>query len=193
MDESLPDQGFDIVIRGYARGQVDEYLTGVEATMERLRNRVAELNRRLGVLQRRLDDSDQPAPGEAGARVARMLRLAEDEAVKLVQQATEDAERIREAVERETGQRRKNATMESERIIEHAKDTAEQLVQVAAADAERLRAEADEHIERALAELTRQRDELRQERKAVDTRLARIRAAHGGTGAGAAGRDGEAR
>lgn len=182
MDESLPDQGFDIVLRGYARDQVDEYLMGLEATTERLRDRVTELKRRLAVLQRRLDESDRPSPGEAGDRVARILRLAEEEAAELVRRAKEDAERTRDAAARETGEWRRNATAESERIIEHARETAEGLVQVAADDAERLRAEADEHIEQALAKLTRQRDQLARERKAVEARLASIRAALGETG-----------
>lgn len=176
MNEPLPDQGFDIVMRGYARDQVDEYLTRVDETVELLRDRVVQLERRLRVLQRRLDESDQPSPGEAGARVARMLRLAEQEANDLVLQAREDAERARTSVEREVGQRRRNATIEAERIIEHAKETAEELVQLAAADAESLRAEADEHVERALVEVTRQRAQLNREREALDARLAQIRA-----------------
>lgn len=176
MDAAQPDQGFDIVMRGYARDQVDEYLTRVETTVQRLRSRVVDLESRLERLQQRLDESDRPSPGEAGARVARLLRLAEEEAADLVRQAKADAERTREAVEREIGQRRRNATVESERIIEHAKETAEELVQVAAADAENMRAEADEHVERALVEVTRQRADLTREREALDHRLARIRA-----------------
>lgn len=182
MDEARPDQGFDLVMRGYARDQVEAYVHRAETAIGRLSEQVADLERRLELLQRRLDEQGQPSAAEAGTRVARMLRLAEEESADLVRQAKEDAERSRDAVEHEIGQRRRNATLEAERIIEHAKDAAEDLVQVAAADAEEMRADADEHVERALVEVTRQRAELTREREALDARLARIRALLAETG-----------
>lgn len=175
MDEPRPDQHFDIVMRGYARHQVENYVQRSEAIIGRLRDKLAELERTVDGLRLRVDEEGRPSTAEAGARVAQLLRFAEEEATDLVRQAKEDAERARMAVEREIGQRRRNATMESERIIEHAKETAEDLVQVAAADAENLRSGAEEHVERALSEVNRQRAELARQREQLDARLARIR------------------
>jgi cell division septum initiation protein DivIVA len=182
MDEPRPDQHFDIVMRGYARNQVETYVQRSEAIIRRLRDKLADLERTVDGLRLRVDEEGRPSPAEAGARVSQLLRFAEEEATDLVRQAKEDAERARMAVEREIGQRRRNATMEAERIIEHAKETAEDLVQVAAADAENLRAGAEDHVERALSDVTRQRAELSRQREQLDARLARIRTVLAQTG-----------
>jgi cell division septum initiation protein DivIVA len=182
MDEPKPDQDFDIVMRGYARDQVEQYVQRSEAVIGRLRKQVIDLERTVEWLRLRVDEQSNPSHGEAGSRVARMLRLAEDEANDLVRQAKVDAERARMVVEREIGQRRRNATIEAERIIEHAKETAEDLVQVAAADAENMRAGAEEQVERALTEVTEQREELARQREDLDARLARIRTVLAQTG-----------
>jgi peptidoglycan DL-endopeptidase RipA len=182
MDEPRPDQDFRIVMRGYARDQVEDYVQRSEAAMERLREQVSDLERTVARLRLRVDEEGVPSHAEAGRRVSRMLRLAEEEATDLVRQAKVDAERARMMVERDIGQRRRNATIEAERIIEHAKETAEDLVQVAAADAENMRAGAEEHVERALVEVTRQRAELTRQREQLDRRMAQIRTVLAQTG-----------
>src|ERR687890_901417 len=107
----LPDEeqpgGFDVVLRGYDRRQVDDYLDRVEAALNdadarhaedaqrlsALESQVIDMHERLADAERRAAGRPEPAP-VAGDRIAAMLRLAEEEAAAIRAAATEEASQI---------------------------------------------------------------------------------------------------
>jgi len=163
--------GFDMVLRGYDRRQVDDYCDRVDAAMHEADQRHAEDGERLqsfeqevAQLRTRLEQAEKRAAGQpepaslVGERLARMLALAEEEAAALRASAREDADRMhaeaREASEREHAAR--TAQLEQrERDIEGAAAAADQIRLEAQRDAEVVRdssrREADQLYQRARA------------------------------------------
>src|SRR3954466_1554665 len=105
-DDDQPS-GFDVVLRGYDRRQVDDYLDRVEAALNdadarhaedsgrlaALESQVTDMHARLADAERRAEGRPEPAP-VAGDRIAAMLRLADEEAGALRDAARQEAERI---------------------------------------------------------------------------------------------------
>ncbi|WP_410592850.1 hypothetical protein [Amycolatopsis sp. lyj-23] len=101
--ETLPesDVRFPIVLRGYDRRQVDEYVRGAEKRIDR-----HEKARR--VAERRLAKAQVPAPraGEPdeaaglGRRIEKILQVAKTEAAEIKDQARKDSDELRAAAEK---------------------------------------------------------------------------------------------
>lgn len=96
--------GFDVVLRGYDRRQVEDYVERVEVALsdaDRLHEadgvRLVALEQEVAALQARLVEAERRAAGlpepasQLGERMATMLRLAEEEAEQIVAQAQERA------------------------------------------------------------------------------------------------------
>ncbi|MDP9497621.1 MAG: DivIVA domain-containing protein, partial [Actinomycetota bacterium] len=99
--------GFDVVLRGYDRHQVDDYLDRVDASLSDADarhasdgERIRGLERELGELRAELDRAQQRAEGRpepaslVGERLTRMLALAEEEAAELRTSARRDADAL---------------------------------------------------------------------------------------------------
>jgi DivIVA domain-containing protein len=158
-DDDQPS-GFDVVLRGYDRRQVDDYLDRVEAALNDADARHAEDAQRLAALEsqvidmhERLADAERRAAGRpeppavAGDRIAAMLRLAEEEAEAVRAAATEEAERILSEAQQRAGQESAKRTAELDRRehdIATAADEAGATRRQAEQDAEAIRARADE-------------------------------------------------
>src|ERR671939_385629 len=82
MNETPP--AFDIVLRGYERRQVDEHLATLLKERGNAERRAAELEKQLNRLRQDVESTrhEQAEPSYAGlgARVEKILRLAEEEA-----------------------------------------------------------------------------------------------------------------
>jgi DivIVA domain-containing protein len=105
-DDDQPS-GFDVVLRGYDRRQVDDYLDRVEAALNdadarhaedahrltALEQQVTDMHERLGDAERRAAGRPEPAP-VAGDRIAAMLRLADEEAQAIRDAAREEADQL---------------------------------------------------------------------------------------------------
>lgn len=155
------DAGFDVVLRGYDRRQVDDYVHRVEVTLadaDRLHredgDRLTALEDKVLALQGELADAERRASGlpepvsQAGDRIATMLRLAEEEADELVAHARERAEKslkerlaALEAREADVA----GAGLEADRLRMEAQTDATAL-------RDRARAEADDLLRQARAE-----------------------------------------
>lgn len=185
MDEDLlpgtgdeQPSGFDIVLRGYDRRQVDDYLDRVEVALQQadarhahdsgrvgeLEAALADLRDRLAAAERRAEGRPEPA-SVVGDRLATMLRLAEEEAEQLVEQARsraaeQTAQRAADLDAREAELRERLA--EVDRATVQAQQDAEAIRAAARADAERLRAEAEEAARASAAGID---DEVRQLRE----------------------------
>jgi DivIVA domain-containing protein len=158
-DDEQPS-GFDVVLRGYDRRQVDDYLDRVEAALNdadarhaedaqrltALESQVIDMHERLADAERRAAGRPEPAP-VAGDRIAAMLRLADEEASAIRDASRQEAERI-------IGEAQHQATQESakrsaeldrrERDIATASEAADETRRQAQQDAEAVRGRAEE-------------------------------------------------
>ncbi|MEO6204295.1 MAG: DivIVA domain-containing protein [Mycobacteriales bacterium] len=179
MDEDLlpvshdeQPSGFDVVLRGYDRRQVDDYLDRVEVALQEADSRHAQDTARIGAieeeltaLQARLDDAERRAAGRpepastVGDRLAVMLRLAEEEAGAVRAEATAEAERTvseaRVRAEQQTGQR--NAELDArEADLRRSLEDADKATLQAQQDAETIREHAKRDAEQLLAQAKQQ-------------------------------------
>ncbi|MEJ2865468.1 DivIVA domain-containing protein [Actinomycetospora flava] len=171
--ELLPlGTGFDVVRRGYDRGQVEEHLDRVEADLRILTAdrdaavaQATELARALDHhrahvedLRAQVDRLSAPPDTMEGLseRLQRMLRLAQDETRSMRDEAADAARRIREEAD-EYARRTMNGADEHARKTaaeaeQRARRTVEQAEEQARGTLEEARAQAREIHERAEAE-----------------------------------------
>lgn len=191
--EVVPRRGqqFAVVLRGYDREQVDEYLEGVDGELARLQELVAGLDARIRAqdaehrarverLQEEQDADRRPTYRGFGERVASILANAERE-----------AESLRAAARRELEDARANL---DERVAAEAQRAGEMARAEAAAlteQAQRDREEATEVLAAAQARAAEQEaasqarlDALEREHRQLLERLAAIRDAVGNLTAG---------
>ena len=97
--------GFELVRRGYDRGQVDDRITKLVADRDSALARITSLEKRIEELhletqnaQAQVTDAE-PSYAGLGARVEKILRLAEEEAKDLREEARRAAEQHRELAE----------------------------------------------------------------------------------------------
>jgi len=157
LEDLLRDTTFDVVVRGYARDQVDAYLAHVEARLAANREYITELEEQVRSLQRQLRERDEPSYTGLGARVRTILQLAEEEAAEVKATARAEADRHRQ------------------KAMEQASKTAAAMVRNATKDADEIRAAAEQEAERVRAELAEERAELDRRIDELDTRLNRLR------------------
>jgi cell division septum initiation protein DivIVA len=149
--ESIPDlmqeDTFEVVMRGYNRRQVHDY-------MIRTRNQVRDLEERLA---RAIDQAEQgrielaearrrmvEAPqsyDDLSPRLAQILRLGEEEAAAKREDAEAEASSVRDA-----------AKSEADRLVTSSRETADKILTSAQAEAERRVSEATQAAERMLAQ-----------------------------------------
>lgn len=180
----MSDDSFEVVMRGYSRRQVHDYMVRTRNQIRDLEERLArtidqaEQSRlELADARRRISESPQN-PDELGERLSQILKLAQEEAAANKEASEAEARRLREtsAAEAErlvTSAReqadaiRAAAQEEAERRVADATATSERLLAQAGADAEETlgtaRAEADETLRSARAEGERQLTAARME------------------------------
>lgn len=172
--ESIPDlmqdDTFEVVMRGYNRRQVHDY-------MIRTRNQVRDLEERLA---RAIDQAEQgrielaearrqiaevPQNFNPSTRLEQILKLGQEEALAM-----------REEAEAETSALRESARSESERLMASARETADKILTSAQAEAERRVSEATQAAESMLAQAGSDAEEARNAaRMEAETR---VREAH---------------
>ncbi|WP_436762600.1 hypothetical protein [Streptosporangium sp. V21-05] len=149
--ESFPDlmheDSFEVVMRGYSRRQVHDY-------MDRHRHQIRDLEERLGraidqaeqgrieLVEARKRISDAPQDyDELGQRLSQILKLGEEEAASKKQVAEAESIKLRD-----------DTVAEAERLITSARDRAEGILNAAQQEAERRVAEATAAAEQMLAQ-----------------------------------------
>lgn len=155
----MREDPFEVVMRGYNRRQVDDYVT-------RSRNQIRDLEERLA---RALDEVEQmrreitevrnqtapakPQHEEVSERLAQILALAEEEATQKRTHVDTEIGQIRTDAEEEARRLVSEANDEAENIRSSAQSQAEQTVGAANTEADRLitgsREEADRTLETA--------------------------------------------
>lgn len=173
----LHEDSFDVVMRGYSRQQVNEY---VNRSRERIRDLEERLARAMHDIERARDEAadasqrlehSEPTYEDLGERLGQILKLAEEEAETKRANATSEAEatradaateaeRVRAEAEAETERVRADAASEAEQLRASVSTEAEQLRADAAAEADQLRANSRQEAERLVNEAQDQAQEI---------------------------------
>ncbi len=170
MPDHQPANLFDVALRGYDRDQVDAHLasvdgefSGVLAERDKLAERVRQLEQRVEELHLSTDEDSRDDRQISsltgfGARVEKILRLAEDEATALREETRQDIDQeradaakqvgaIREAAEKEAGAHRRKIEQESAGVLDRTRQEAARMRAEAEAHAAATREEASGHLE----------------------------------------------
>src|SRR5215204_2012872 len=134
--EQGPVPQFDIAIRGYDRRQVDErlaYLTAELRAAEAALRRADQTEAELRQLRQQLTTQNE---NTFGFRVEKILRLAEEEAREVREQATAQADEYRRGIDREFAERTA-AMEEQERELAGKRSAIERQLQTMRTQAER--------------------------------------------------------
>ncbi|MEZ0076980.1 hypothetical protein [Planotetraspora sp. GP83] len=175
--ELMSDDSFEVVMRGYSRRQVHDYMIRTRNQIRDLEERLArtidqaEQSRvELADARRKLTESPQN-PDELGERLSQILKLAheeaaankeasESEAARLRDSTAAEAERLVASAREQADSIRTAAQEEAERRVADATSAAERLLSQAGSDAEETlgtaRAEAEDTLRDARAEADRQ-------------------------------------
>lgn len=167
-----PDQGergFDVVLRGYDRAQVDRHLDYLEGLLHGAAKRAEALEHELAQERERPVPPPADPPWDAlGRRVTEILALADQEAAEIRHRAHEDVASLEERVRAREGeveaacaQREQAATEQADRIRQEAEAEARQLRAAAREAADQAVAQARAEAERALVEAGEQAEQLR--------------------------------
>lgn len=166
--KDVEDAGFDVVLRGYDKRQVEERmrflvskLTAAENALQEATQRTALLEEALGQL-RSAPGSEPPGDVNFGAWVEKILKLAEDEALAVRSQAEAAAVVLMDQVRSQTAEQRQRAEQEIVAWRAEAATTtakAGELVRAAAAEADGIgrsaRIEADHLVSQGREEAER--------------------------------------
>lgn len=169
--KNLKNVAFDVVLRGYDKRQVDERLRTLGAELAAAENALQAAAERVTLLADEVNRSrsggDPQPESNFGARVEKILLLAEEEAREVRSQADAAAEQTRKAVAQEADELFTAAAQDADEVCKAARAEAEQLVAQARAEANRLVITATENAqqrERASAhelhQLARLHDEI---------------------------------
>jgi len=166
--QSVP---FDVALRGYDRDQVDAHLASIESEFatalterDRLADRVKHLEARIEELHLHPGEADGEVnrSGSAltgfGARVEKIMRIAEEEATSVREETRAEIERerleaskkvgaIRQAAEKDAAAHRRKVEQEAALLLERARQEAARVRAEAEAHAGAVREEASGHLE----------------------------------------------
>jgi cell division septum initiation protein DivIVA len=166
-----PDGRFPVVLRGYDRMQVDDYIARLQAAVHQSQLARAEAEERLNQAQQRLnqsqralaeaqqslsdqdkvlEESKRPTLSGLGTRVEQILRLAEEETSQNRAAAQREAEGIVSA-----------ARLEARDITERARAEAEAMRAAASRDADNMRAAAQQEAAETVGQAQREADAMR--------------------------------
>lgn len=171
LEDFFSNRAFDVVMRGYARNQVDDYVSQVESSVKQLRDHNSELNEALQSTQKKVDEQAKPSYAGLGGRVEQLLRLAEEESTDVVHRSRTEAEQLREqivgkakkdaeAAEKRRTQQQADLTAEVKRKREEIDREVEEKRKSATTEAEEKRKAATNEAERLVGEAKKKAEQL---------------------------------
>ncbi|WP_211590369.1 hypothetical protein [Microbispora sp. H11081] len=173
----MSDDSFEVVMRGYSRRQVHDYMIRTRNQIRDLEERLArtidqaEQSRlELADARRRMAESPQN-PDELGERLSQILKLAQEEANANKEASESEARRLRETSAAEAERLVTSAREQADAIRAAAQDEAERRVAEATATAERLLAQAGANAEETLGTARAEADETVRAARAEGERL----------------------
>jgi len=154
MNETPP--AFDIVLRGYERRQVDEHLATLVNERLTADRRASDLEKQVTRLRTEVEkgknESTEPTYAGLGARVEKILRLAEEEARDVAAEAKAAGERERAQAAEDAKQTRALADEEAKRRVAEGEKNAERLLEQSRKQAQQIRTEATDEAAAKLAQ-----------------------------------------
>ncbi len=177
---SVAEAGFSTTRRGYNQGEVRALLTSVAAELGRLQERQrqleAELNSARAVPPSAIELDDETVADLLGEETLRVLHTAreaaseikiraEENAARILRDANDESNRIRQETEVETARRRYDASADAEAEVALAKQQGREMVNEARAYRERVLADLERRTTLArnqIEELVNGRDRLLQ-------------------------------
>ncbi|MEN3535328.1 hypothetical protein AAH991_09485 [Microbispora sp. ZYX-F-249] len=162
----MSDDSFEVVMRGYSRRQVHDYMIRTRNQIRDLEERLArtidqaEQSRlELAEARRRMAESPQN-PDELGERLSQILKLAQEEAAANKEASEAEARRLRETSAAEAERLVTSAREQAEAIRTAAQDEAERRVADATSTADRLLAQAGANAEETLGTARAEAEEV---------------------------------
>ncbi|GGS75743.1 hypothetical protein GCM10010156_38220 [Planobispora rosea] len=168
--ESFPDlmheDSFEVVMRGYSRRQVHDYMIRTRNQIRDLEERVAraidqaEQGRlELAEARRRLSEAPQDYD-ELGQRLSQILKLAEEEAAAKREVASAEAGKLREEAAADADRMLTSARERAEGILGSAQQEAERMLTSARERAEGILGSAQQEAERRVGEATANAEQM---------------------------------
>ena len=122
--------------RGLDPDQVNIAINGVQAEIDRLESERAEIDKRVSDLTREIAEvrsaikraSAKPSFSDLGAAFEQTLRVAEEQAAKLLTDAQLSSSQVRRAADEEAKQLTESSQKQSEKLVADAQSRAERLV-----------------------------------------------------------------
>jgi DivIVA domain-containing protein len=125
--ERPPD--FRVVLRGYDRAEVDDYLPQLMTRLSEAVDRYAQAERARAELEREIGSLREGSFQQLGGDAAAVLQEAGRSGEELVERARRRADSIIQKAETQAEQIRAEVTSEAQKVLEQAREVAEQLRQ----------------------------------------------------------------
>jgi DivIVA domain-containing protein len=178
---SIRSRPFATVRKGYDPDQVRSYLDQVASWMDDLENDLADARAEIALRATAVEQARTPASlapdagadpyAALGARVAELLRTAEEYAERTRQEAEDAAQRLLDEARQESVRLRTSAQQEAEATRVSAREQAEAARHAAQEEADRVRDEAASALETARVEAERTVASLSERRSALAAEL----------------------
>src|SRR6202167_4241823 len=181
--EESPQRDFARVMRGYDPHQVNEYLKQVDSDLRQHRDQSQTLQQELADAHRQLQEQERPTYAGLGSRIEQLLRLAEEQATEIVQEARAAANELNAAAKVEAAELRAAAENEAGELRANAKRETDELRAAAEREADAIktgaRREADELTSTTQREVAKLRatahHEVAEKRASIERDIAKLR------------------
>ncbi len=177
---SVDDSEFTTELRGYKRSEVDEALGElrgelIKANKDRARafEDLKKAQEELAGLSATARESSSPSYSGLGGRLEATLRIAEEQATRIISQADIDADLIHDRAKRESEELLQQARQDAKRLVDDATSQATATLTEAQTTAEAMLADATEEAERTKQEAVEDAATIRGQ---VSTEAAKMRA-----------------
>jgi cell division septum initiation protein DivIVA len=152
---SVENSEFSTELRGYKRSEVEQALGElrgelIKANKDRARalDDLKKVQEELAEISATARESSSPSYSGLGGRLEAMLRIAEEQATRIISQADIDADLIHDRAKRESDQLVQQAESDAARLVADATSQATATLNEATARVEALLAEASEEAQR---------------------------------------------
>ena len=133
---------FSRVMRGYDPTQVNNALERLDETVRKHKDQAQALQRELAEAHRQLQEQERPTYSGLGSRIEQLLRLAEEQATEIVQEAKAAANEMNAAAKVEAAEARASAENEAAELRAVAKRETDDQRSSAEREAESIRTKA---------------------------------------------------
>ncbi|MFD3684094.1 cell division protein DivIVA [Nocardiopsis sp. NPDC058631] len=165
---------------GYDKAHVDDYYVRMDNQFKSIRERLQRMDDELEQYKRDLAIAREkaqvkPEHEQISARMAEILRIAEEEAKERRSKVETEVKGIEKSAQEEIAKHRKDAESHAERIVSSARAEAHEMVSAAKQESDQLRDQAKQEGDRRLGEAEARAKKIHD---TADRRLATLTATH---------------